>query len=140
LSDPYYGSIGFIKIYKSSLLRSRRVRDECGFDRVLVKELSDEGYRMLYRAETLGVHLPNPTPEQLFKRALGTARKFLKFRDDNKTIKHMARRWCVEDDKTAFAGLIGYCGGLLLEHQDEEKDFRTFGKKEWSRINWMFEP
>jgi hypothetical protein len=76
----------------------------------------------------------------LFKRALGTARKFLKFRDDNKTIKHMARRWCVEDDKTAFAGLIGYCGGLLLEHQDEEKDFRTFGKKEWSRINWMFEP
>jgi hypothetical protein len=140
LRDPYYGSIGFIKIYKSSLLRSRKVHDKCGFDRLLLQELSDEGYTMLRRAETLGVHLPNPTPEQLFKRALGTARKFLKFRDDDKTIKHMARRWCVENDKTAFAGLIGYCGGLLLEHQDEEKDFRTFGKKEWSRINWMFEP
>ena len=140
LRDPYYGSIGFIKIYKSSLLRSRRVRDECGHDRVLLKELNKEGYLMLRRAETLGVHLPNPTPEQLFKRALGTARKFLKFRDNNNTIKHMARRWCVEDDETAFAGLIGYCGGLLLDHQDKEKDFRTFGKKEWSRIKWMFEP
>ena len=140
LRDPYYGSIGFIKIYKSSLLRSRRVHDECGYDRVLEKELNKEGYLMLRRVETLGAHLPNPTPEQLFKTALGTARRFLKFRDTNNTIKHMARRWYVEDDETAFAGLIGYCGGLLLEHQDKEKDFRTFGKKEWSRIKWMFEP
>jgi hypothetical protein len=141
LRDPYYGAIGHIKIYKSGLLRSRRVSNELGYDRVLVKELNKEGYLMVYRAETLGVHLPNPTPEELFKRALGTARRFLKFkdtRDTNEVIKHMARRWCVGDDETAFAGLIGYCGGLLLEHEDEEKHFRTFGAKEWSSIKWMF--
>ena len=40
---------------------------------MLEKELNEEGYLMLRRTETLGVHLPNPTPEQLFKRALGTA-------------------------------------------------------------------
>lgn len=140
LRDPYYGRIGHIKIYKSSVLRSRKVDNECGYDRVLVKELNKEGYLMRYRAETLGVHLQNPTPEELFKRALGSARRFVKFRDSNSAIKNMARRWCVENDETAFAGLIGYCGGLLLEHQDEEKDFRTFGTKEWSSIKWMFEP
>jgi hypothetical protein len=141
LRDPYYGSIGHIKIFKSSLLRSRRVTNECGYDRLLVKELNNEGYSMGWRRETLGVHLPNPTPEELFKRALGNARRSLKFRgNDTKMIKLMARKWCVEDDKTAFAGLIGYCGGLLLEHEDEEKDFRTFGTKEWSSTKWMFEP
>lgn len=142
LRDPYYGDIGHIKIHKSSLLRSRRVDNECGYDRMLVKELKKEGYLMRWRAETLGVHLPNPTPEELFKRSLGTARRFLKFRGSatNDVVKHMAFRWCVEDDETAFAGLIGYCGGVLLEHEDEEKDFRTFGTKEWSSIKWMFEP
>ena len=63
LRDPYYGSIGFIKMYKSSLLRSRRVRDECGHDRVLVKELHKEGYLMLRRAEnwesTFRIRLPS---------------------------------------------------------------------------------
>ncbi len=140
LRDPYYGAIGHIKIYRASLLRSRRVTDECGYDRVLVKELEKEGYSMGWRAETLGVHLPDPTPEELFKRALGSAKRFLKFAGtETKMIKQMARRWCVEDDKTAFAGLIGYCGGLLLEHEDHEKDFRTFGTREWSSIKWMFE-
>src|SRR5262249_35435193 len=142
LRDPYYGPIGHIKIYKSKLLRCRRVDNESGYDRVLVNKLNDEGYLMLFRAQTLGVHLPDPTPEELFKRALGTAKRSLKWRESytNDFIKHMARRWCNEDDKMAFAGLIGYCGGLLLEYVDEEKDFRTFGTKEWSSIKWMFEP
>jgi hypothetical protein len=139
LRDPYYGAIGNIKILKSSLLRTRTFRDQCGCDRVLEKELNDEGYVMRRRDETLGVHLPDATPEQLFKRSLGTARKFLKFGDFPKSVKLMARKWCDEDDKTALAGLIGYCGGLLLDHPDEEKDFRTFGKSEWRRIDWMFE-
>jgi hypothetical protein len=139
LRDPYFGAVGHIKIYKSSVLRSRTVANESGYDRVLVKDLEKEGYLMDFSAETLGLHLPNPTPEELFKRALGTARRFLKFRDNHKPIKHMARRWCIEDDETAFAGLIGYCGGLLLEHEDKEKDFRTFGTKEWGGIKWMFE-
>ena len=131
LRDPYYGDIGHIKIYKSSLLRSRTVNNECGYDSVLVKELNEEGYLMLLRAETLGVHLPNPTSEELFKRSLWTAQRFLKFRwsSTNDEVKHMAFRWCVEDDETAFAGLIGYCGGLLLEHEDQEKDFRDIWNK-----------
>ena len=77
----------------------------------------------------------------MFKRALGSAKRFLKFEGtETNMIKQMAHKWCAEDDKTAFAGLIGYCGGLLLDHEDEEKDFRTFGTKEWSSIKWMFEP
>ena len=107
---------------------------------MLVNEMKKEGYLMLERAQTLGIHLPNPTPKELFKRALGTAKRSLKFGDSNNMIKHMARRWCDEDDKVALAGLIGYCGGLLLEYTDEEKDFRTFGTKEWSSIKWMFAP
>ena len=71
LRDPYYGSIGFIKIYKSSLLRSRRVRDECGHDRVLVKELHKEGYLMLRRAETLGVHLPESNSRAIVQEGAG---------------------------------------------------------------------
>ncbi len=134
LEDPFMGQIEGIRIYNHPLVEQMGgFPDSCGPERRLMTEAKRFKYKRLYYYDTVGLHHPQYTVDEIFwkfKRETERIRLHdggdLRYWRDG--LQSLARKYLAQPDDVSIAALAGYFHGIGTENKAlfKEIDFREY--------------